>query len=296
MSEDFHGYPTQTLANEHIRLDYLTTAGPRIVRLSLAGSNDNLLAEVADLTIPTSYGDFHLYGGHRLWHSPEAMPRSYMPDNDAPEIVDLPDGVRLTQAVETATGICKSIELRLEPGLPAVTVTHRLENRGLWPVELAPWALTQMRLGGLAVLPQVQGNLDDVGLLANRNLVLWPYTRLADPRLSLNDDYAFIAADALLPPVKIGYLNRHGWAGYLVAGVFFVKHFDPQPALPHPDFGCNVESYCNHRFIEIETVGPLHRLEVGQAAVHVERWELHPAPAVPRTADGVRELVKTLHL
>ncbi len=197
MSEDFYGYPTRTLANEHIRLDYLTTAGPRIVRLSLVGSSDNLLAEVADITIPTSYGDFHLYGGHRLWHSPEAMPRSYMPDNDAPEIVDLPDGVRLTQAVEPATGIRKSIELRLEPGRPGVTVTHRLENQGTWPVELAPWAITQMRLGGLAVFPQTQGNLDGVGLLANRNLVLWPYTRLADPRLSLNDDYAFISADAI---------------------------------------------------------------------------------------------------
>ena len=86
MSQDFFGYPTRTLANEHIRLDYLTTAGPRIVRLSLAGSDDNLLAEVADIKIPTPYGDFNIFGGHRLWHSPEAFPRSYLPDNDAPEI------------------------------------------------------------------------------------------------------------------------------------------------------------------------------------------------------------------
>ena len=86
MSQDFFGYPTRTLANEHIRLDYLTTAGPRIVRLSLAGSDDNLLAEVADIKIPTPYGDFYIFGGHRLWHSPEAFPRSYLPDNDAPAI------------------------------------------------------------------------------------------------------------------------------------------------------------------------------------------------------------------
>lgn len=296
MPQDFFGYPTRTLANEHIRLDYLTTAGPRIVRLALAGADDNLLAEVADIRIPTPYGEFHLFGGHRLWHSPEAMPRSYLPDNDAPEITDLPAGVRLTQAVEPGTGIRKSIELRLEPDRPAVTLTHRLENRGLWPVELACWALTQMRLGGLAVFPQTQGNLDDAGLLPNRNLVLWPYTRLADPRLSLNDDFAFIAADALTPPVKFGYLNRHGWAGYLVGGVFFVKHFEPQPALPHPDFGCNTESYCNDRFIEVETVGPLTRLAPGQAAVHVERWELHPAPGVPQTPEAVRALVKQLGL
>ena len=189
MSQDFFGYPTRTLANEHIRLDYLTTAGPRIVRLSLAGSDDNLLAEVVDIKIPTPHGELNLFGGHRLWHSPEAFPRSYLPDNDAPEITDLPDGVLPDPAGRGGTGIRKSIELRLEAGRAALTVTHRLENQGVWPVELACWALTQMRLGGVAVFPQTQGKLDDAGLLANRNLVLWPYTQLADPRLSLNDDF-----------------------------------------------------------------------------------------------------------
>ncbi len=266
------------------------------MRLSLAGSDDNLLAEVADIKIPTPYGNFNIFGGHRLWHSPEVFPRSYLPDNDAPEITDLPGGVRLTQAVEPASGIRKSIELRLEAGRPALTVTHRLENQGAWPVELACWALTQMRLGGLAVFPQTQGNLHDAGLLPNRNLVLWPYTQLSDPRLSLNDDYHFIKADALTPPVKIGYLNRQGWVGYLVGGVFFVKHIEAQPSLPHPDFGCNTESYCNDRFIEIETIGPLTHLAPGQAATHVERWELHAAPAVPQTQAGGRELIKTLGL
>ena len=96
--------------------------------------------------------------------------------------------------------------------------------------------------------------------------MLWPYTQLAEPRLSLNDDYHFIEADTLRPPVKIGYMNRHGWLGYLVGGVFFVKHIEAQPSLPHPDFGCNTESYYNDRFIEIETVGPLTLLAPGQAA------------------------------
>lgn len=296
MSEEFYGYPTRTLANEYVRLDYLTTAGPRIVRLSLAGSDDNLFAEVPDIKMSTAYGEYCLLGGHRLWHSPEAFPRTYVPDGDAPEITDLPDGVRLTQAIESPTGIRKSIEMRLEPGRPAVTVTHCLENQGIWPVELAPWALSQMRLGGIAVLPQTQGKIDDAGMLPNRSLVLWPYTQVADPRLHLNDDLVFISADARANAIKIGYFNRRGWVGYLAAGVFLVKHFDAQPALPHPDFGCNVESYCQDRFIEIETVGPLHRLEIGQIATHVERWELHPAPAVPPTAEGVRELIQAVGL
>lgn len=296
MSHDASRFSTRILANEYVRLDYLTTAGPRIVRLSLAGSDDNLMAEVPDITIPTPHGDFKLIGGHRLWHSPEAFPRSYLPDNDPPEVTELAGGVRLTQPVEQLTGIRKSIEVHLEPARAAVTVIHRLENQGAWPVELACWALTQMRLGGVVVFPQTTYKLDDAGLLPNRSLVLWPYTRLADPRLSLNDDFVLISANPLTPAVKVGYFNRHGWVGYLVGGVFCVKRFDVRADLPHPDFGCNSESYCNDRFVEVETVGPLTHLEPGQMATYLERWELYAARDVPQTLEGVRELIKSLRL
>ncbi len=92
-------------------------------------------------------------------------------------------------------------------------------------MELAPWAITQLRLGGVAFFPQTVGKLDGPGLLPNRNLVLWPYTRLADPRLSLNDDLHLIHANPDPHAVKIGYLNRAGWAAYLSGGVLFVKRW-----------------------------------------------------------------------
>ena len=46
MTTDFHGLPTRSLENNHLRVDYLLEAGPRLVRLILAGSSANLLAEV----------------------------------------------------------------------------------------------------------------------------------------------------------------------------------------------------------------------------------------------------------
>ena len=192
MSPSFHGLRTRSLTNGRLNLEYLEEAGPRIVHLSLAGTDDNLMAEVPDIAIPTPFGTYRLYGGHRLWHSPEGMPRSYVPDNEGCTAESIPDGVVLSGPVEAATGIKKSIQVQLAPDRAAVTLTHRLENRGAWPVELAPWAITQLRLGGVAILPQVQDKLDGPGLLANRNLVLWPYTRLADPRLGLNDDLVLL--------------------------------------------------------------------------------------------------------
>jgi hypothetical protein len=286
----------QSIGNEHLRLDYLATAGPRLVGLYLAGSNDNLMAEVADLRIPTSLGDFSLYGGHRLWHSPEASPRSYIPDDEGVEATATETELKLSGLVERGAGIRKHMQVALADDRPALTVHHRLENQGMWPVELAPWALSMMRLGGVAILPQTNHKLDEAGLLPNRNLVLWPYTRLSDPRLHLDDDLVLIKADPRVPPCKVGYMNRHGWMGYLVGGTLFVKRFQPQPERIHVDYGCNSEVYCSDRFIEVESLGPLDRLEPGQSVVHVEHWELHRAPNVEPTIDGIRKLVDDLDL
>ena len=57
-----------------------TDVGPRILRYGFAGE-DNVFAEVPDLTTKTEFGDWKPYAGHRLWAAPEAMPRSYAPDN-----------------------------------------------------------------------------------------------------------------------------------------------------------------------------------------------------------------------
>jgi hypothetical protein len=294
MSPTFHGLPAGTLSNEHIHLEYLLNAGPRIVRLSLGADGENLMAELPDVAFPTPYGDFKLYGGHRLWHAPEATPRSYVPDNEGCVAETFEGGVTLSGPTEVATGIRKTVRLELIEGKAGVTVTHTLTNDGLWPVELAPWALSQLRLGGVAVFPQTQGNLEPAGLLPNRNLVLWPYTRLSDARLSFNDDVHLLFANPDAHPVKIGYMNRAGWAGYLSGGVLFVKRWEPCPNSAHVDFGCNCESYCNDAFIEVETVGPLVRLQPGASTVHVEEWELHRAEGVEQTLAGVRELAEKL--
>lgn len=293
---EFYGLPVQVLENQHLRLEFLAEAGPRIVRLFVAGSAENLLAELPDLKASTPFGDYYFRGGHRLWHAPETMPRTYVPDNSGLTIEQVDGGVRLIQPVEEPTGIRKSMELRLHPDRPAVTIDHRLENCGLWPVELAPWALTMLPLGGVAILPQTAGPLDASGLLPNRHLVLWPYTRWADPRLELHDDVIVLQAARLLPPCKVGYLNRRGWIAYLRHGVLFRKVFSVQPDRTHPDFGCNAEFYCNDLFIEMETVAPLARLEPGQSATHTETWEFTTGVEEPQTIAGVRHLVQRLGL
>lgn len=259
------------LKNEFLEIEYLTNA-QRVVGLSFSGK-PNLLADVSDQPpVSTLYGDYHFIGGHRLWHSPEAMPRSYIPDGEA-SVTDLPDGVILESKTEAGTGIRKRIEIRLATDKPSVTLTHTLINDGMWPVELAPWAITQLRLGGTAILPMPVGNADAAGLLHNRQISLWPYTRMNDPRVKWGDAFILFKADAL-PPFKLGYFNPHGWLAYWLDGILFRKTFDAQAGMCYPDNNCNAEMYCGERFVELESLAPLAVLPPGASAVHVETWDL----------------------
>jgi hypothetical protein len=259
------------LKNDFLQIEYLTD-WMRIVGLSLSGK-PNLMADVTSQPpTPTPYGDYLFIGGHRLWHSPEDLPRSYIPDNEI-SITDVPNGVILESKAEPGTGIRKQIEIRLAADKPSVTLTHTLVNDGMWPVELAPWAITQLRLGGTAILPMPVGNTDAAGLLHNRQLSLWPYTRMNDPRVKWDDTFILFKADAL-PPFKVGYFNPHGWLAYWLDGVLFRKTFEVHAGLPYPDNNCNAEMYCGERFVELESLAPLGKLSPGEAAKHTEVWDI----------------------
>lgn len=292
---DFYGLPTRFLENRFLRLEYLAEAGPRLVRLFPAGSQENLFAELPRFVIETSYGDFYFRGGHRLWHSPEGMPRTYIPDNDGQVVEELADGVRLSSAKEAGTGIQKTLEVHLHPDRPALTLHHTLTNQGLWPVELAIWAITQFTLGGTVILPQKQGAVDAAGLLPNRQLVLWPYTRWQDPRLRLDEPAILIdTARQGIPatqPCKVGYYNPHEWIAYWRKGILFVKKAALLAGGQYPDGGCNSECYCNDQFVELESLGPLTRLEPGTKVEHTEVWELYTSLQAADIPDEIRRLL-----
>lgn len=270
---DFNGWPTHILENEFVRLETLKNSA-RIVRFSPTGK-ENLFVDLGSVPLATPYGDFYFHGGHRFWHSPEAMPRTYIPDNEGAETSEIPGGIRIEMPTEPWTNITKNIEIRLNPHQPQVILRHELRNDGAWTIELAPWALTMVKQGGVGIFPQPTGNVDPAGLLANRQISIWPYTRIADPRLILRDDCILINATPSLPPLKIGYYNPHGWVGYWIDGLLFVKRFDSHPGETFPDGGCNTESYCNDKFIELETLGPLTKLAPGETLTHNETWELY---------------------
>lgn len=279
---DYYGWETGILENEHLRIEYLTQAGPRIVRFSRADSAENLFAEVPDVNWPTNAGTFNLFGGHRLWHAPEVGNRTDLPDNDGLTVTSDSGRVHLSRSADKS-GIAKAMSLQLHPDAAAVTIQHTVRNDNLWPVQLAPWAITQMRLGGTAIFPQQTEPLDRDGLLPNRALVMWPYARWNDSRFQPSADVIRISGESQPVAFKIGMLNRHGWLGYVLGDSYFHKSFTPQPDLPHADLGCNSEIYVKDAFLELETLGPLGTLQPGASASHAEVWELFSAESIPYT-------------
>ena len=269
---DFHDLRAGILENNIIQLEYLTTAGPRIVRLSLRG-RPNLFAELPDEHIETPLGTYNFRGGHRLWFAPESLPGTYAPDNDGLMVEEFQGGVSLIGQPD-ATGIAKKIEIRLSPDRAEVMLWHELRNTGPQSVDLAPWALTMLRLGGTAILPQPTGNADAQGLLNNRILALWPYTCINDPRLTLRDDFILINATSSPAHFKIGYNNPAGWLAYWLDGLLFRKSCDITTNATYPDSGCNAEIYCDNNVIELESLGQLGRLKPGKSIVYSEKWEI----------------------
>jgi len=277
------------LANDDVELVLPTEFGPRIMRYALHGG-DNVLSEISPRAQKksTSYGDdWHIYGGHRLWYAPEHEERSYYPDNRPVRLARTPDGLHLTQEVESHTGIEKHLVVELATRGSHVTVRHRLENRGQTTHELAPWALSAMAPGGRAIFPHPAFRPHPDALAPARPLVLWPFTRMSDPRWHWGDRFFTLRQDrARTDPQKVGFYDPLGYMAYALGDVLFLKCHTPRRGA-HADFGCNGETFTNELFLEIETLGPLGTLAPGDSVEHLEHWFLFPSVNIGTSDDEI---------
>ena len=295
---EYRGWPNcYRLSNGVIDLIMTTDVGPRVIRFGFAGE-ENEFKEYDDAAGKKDGDEWRIYGGHRLWHAPEAKPRTYYPDNSRVALEQHGDLVRLVQPTEPTTGIQKEIDIRMAPADAQVEVTHRLCNTNLWAVELAPWALSVMAPGGTAIIPLPPRRSHQESLLPTNTIALWAYTDMTDPRWHWGRKYALLRQDPNLDtPQKAGVMVTDGWAAYARAGHVFVKRFSYVEGARYPDLGCSVEAFTNADMLELETLGPLVDLQPSAAVEHVEHWRLfRDAPTPQNDAEVDRDvlpLIKT---
>lgn len=297
---DYNGWPNcQLITNGNLELIVTTDVGPRVIRCGFK-DDVNLFFEPESDKGKSGGSNWRPYGGHRLWHAPEAKPRTYAPDNIPVPFEWNGTALILRPEVEPSTGMGKEITIELDPSRNTVRLTHRLTNHNVWEIKTAAWCLTVMAPGGRALIPQEPFVPFPDNLLPVRPVVLWSYTNMADPRFTWGERLIELRQDrAATKPQKFGTFNTLGWAAYENHGLVFVKRVDVQADREYPDFGCNFEVYTNPAMLELESVGPLTTLKPGESLTHVERWSLakHELPAAEGEGErfaALEELAKEL--
>lgn len=277
---EYAGWPNcYKLSNGRIELVITGDVGPRLIRFGFAGG-DNMLYEDPAAAGLVGGDEWRLYGGHRLWHSPEHPVRTYFPDNAPVQVVESGDGIHITQSDETVNGIQKKIHLRMDDSAAQVQLVHTLTNTGPWPIKLSVWALSVMASGGTAIVPMPPRGQHPQDLLPTTQLAIWPYTDMADPRWTWGTRFVLLRQRNAAPQ-KVGMSVPGGWIAYANSGNLFVKRFGHLAGAEYPDLGSNVEVFTNSDMLEVETLGPLTELAPGSSLNHVEHWYLFDGVAAP---------------
>lgn len=262
------------MTDGEVEIVVTTDVGPRIVRFGFVG-DQNLFREFKQQQGKTGGGKWLIYGGHRLWHAPEEKLRTYFPDNNPVDYNWNGKTLKLIQSIEATTGIQKEMEINLGSNNNNVRILHRLINKNLWGIEIAPWALSVMAQGGRVIIPQEPYGSGEENLLPVRSLVLWSYTEMKDPRFIWGTKFIQVKQNPDAKTYqKIGVLNTLGWAAYYLNGQLFVKRYNYNPEARYPDFGVNTEIYTNPEILEVETLGGMEKVPPGGSVEHVENWFL----------------------
>jgi len=289
----YGGWPNcYRLSNRLVELMVTTDVGPRIIRFGFVGE-ENEFCEFEEMLGKRGGAEWQIYGGHRLWHAPEAEPRTYAPDNLPVKLEDHDRFIRLIQPPESSTGIQKEMDVRLSPNKAQVEVVHRLRNTNHWAVELAPWALSTMAPGGTAIIPLPPRGSHPENLSPANTLTLWAYTDMTDARWTWGFRNILLRQDTRAKlPQKIGAMVPDGWVAYARNDHLFVKQFRFDRTAHYADFGSNVEVFASKRMLELETLGSLAHLPPMAVVEYIERWSLFRGVPTPTNDDDVEKHVR----
>lgn len=274
---EYGGWPNcYRISNGEVELIVTTDVGPRIMHYGFVGGK-NVFKVYQEQLGKSGESTWQGRGGHRLWAAPETQTDTYALDNSPIKATVHGSSIVLLQPVEKETGLQKEMTIELASSGSHVKVTHRIENTRSGVRHLAPWALTQMATGGMAIVAIPPRGTHEEVLAPTNPLTMWAYTDFSDKRWVFTKKYIVLKNDPNnKDPQKTGLYNGNTVAAYLNGGTLFVKRSEaPGKPEDYPDFGCSFETFTNDEFLEMETLGPLVNLGQGKSVRHVENWSLH---------------------
>ncbi|MBR6534309.1 MAG: hypothetical protein IKT65_01915 [Clostridia bacterium] len=292
---------TAFITHGNIKLGITTELGPRVIYMSYNGG-ENLFFE--DINRETMRNDppmsdvfgkdavWYLYGGHRIWMSPEAYPETYLNDNFPLKYEQNGNSVTFSQQTLPNSKIMTELKLVFEND-GAVSVYNTVKNVSSETVNGSVWALSVMAQGGVGF---VKLSDENTGLLPNRRIVLWPYTKLSDKRLTLTDKFIAVRQDKTAGcDFKIACESKEGTVYYLNKNVLFKKTFAYDENAQYPDWGVNCEFFTGNNFFELESLSALQDIPAGSSITHKEIWALSECDSLTEISDDLLEKIIKNH-
>ncbi|MBR5496032.1 MAG: hypothetical protein IKV58_01440 [Oscillospiraceae bacterium] len=279
----------------HVTIDF----GPRVIGYNVIGKENIMREDATGFSISGEVMDefygkgttWYIRGGHRIWTSPESMPGSYWPDNAPVPYEKVENGAMFICEPLEKNGIAYKMQVTLDEKTSDVKVDMFVKNISDKPSTFAIWALTVLSQGGMEIVPQ---NTKDTGLLGNRKVTLWPYTKLTDPRVFWGDEYITLIQDRFADyNFKVGLDNENGWAAYLNKGQLYVKHYTHLEDAVYPDNNVSFETFTCKNFLEMESLGTLGEVKPGQEVSHSETWSIIPCDETfnPKNEESIKAFV-----
>ncbi len=209
------------------------------------------------------------FGGDKTWPAPQSAwnwPPPDVFDREAVSVREVPGGLLLASDLSPRFGIRTERRIEMEPGQPVMRITttyHKLQGE---PVDLSVWVITQAKVPEFVQLPIPKDSRFPEG-----------YSRqstLPDGLVSREHDQLRFRRDPQ-ESHKIGNdADRVIWYGRNVT----LTIESPRLAeATYPDQGCSMEVYTNGgvaEYVELETLGPIRHLVVGDSVSAVNRYRL----------------------
>ncbi len=190
---------------------------------------------------------WYLYGGHRVWKSPEDL-YTYTPDNyPIPYTID-EDGFGGEFCSEASKKFRYKLVVKMDKnGCLSVKNVALTRVSG---EKFYTWALSVVCKNGTLHVP-LNEKVDDLNPV--QNLVQWPYNDLADDRVTLTHSHLTVRQTNKPNALKLGLYSKKGRAYYTVGDKTLKWTVEPPKADgKYSDFGCNFETYTNEHILEVE--------------------------------------------
>jgi len=257
----------------------VTEVGPRILSLSVDDGPNLLFVDQETVGQGQGGADFCVYGGHRVWVSPETAD-TYAPDNASCK-VDVSDGALTVIApVDPRTGLRKRLTVSARDG--RFVVEQGVLNTGDAVYAGGVWALTCVEPKGVIVFPWGRQASWDLKKIVYWNEWMGHSSDVNSPQWQPGPDLFTVRPTG--EEGKVGSNSPEGWVALCRDDATFVKSYDWFSDARYPDEDCSLQVYTCEQFIEMETLSPLTTFYPGQEVVHREVWTV--AAEVIDPADG----------